>query len=84
MIRALHVTKETINKKSMSAENLLRILDEVTKIDQYMNYDFLDQLSEICSKSCEKNAEAIIQSLSDSYRELYDLLSTRIDSLNHP
>jgi len=84
VIRALHVTKETINKKSMSAENLLRILDEVTKIDQYMNYDFLDQLSEICSKSCEKNAEAIIQSLSDSYRELYDLLSTRIDSLNHP
>lgn len=84
IIRVIQVAKDTINKKSMSAENLLRILDEITKIEQYLGHDFYDKLVEICSKHSQVGQEEISRNMIDSYNELYDIISLRFDALNQP
>lgn len=83
VIRVLHVTKETINKKSMSAENLLRILDEVNKIN-FISHEFLETLVEICSEISGKDTEESLNILAENYNELFELLLKRFDALNHP
>ena len=84
IIKALQFAKDTINSKSMSAENLLRILDEITKVEQFLNHDFLDNLIQICNKTCYLQGDKIIEQVSGSYRDLFEVLSTRFDDLNLP
>jgi hypothetical protein len=68
----------------MSAENLLRILDELAKIEQYLGHEFLERLTDICGRFTGEDAKTLVAKLTDNYYELYDLLVLRFDSLNQP
>ncbi|CAI2386076.1 unnamed protein product [Moneuplotes crassus] len=84
VIKVIQTTKDTLNAKSMSAENLVRILDEITKVEQYLNHDFFDNLIMRLSIESEKTASELTEAVSGQYRELFDTLSSRFDSLNQP
>jgi hypothetical protein len=84
VIKVLQEVKEVISKKSMSAENLLRVLDEVTKIEQYLNYKFLNELTERVSEWVGIGREEVMGQLSEAFHELNHWLGARFDALNHP
>lgn len=84
IVKVIKVTKDSINKKSMSAENLLRTLDEVTKIKQYLSHDFLDNLSTRIAEECTDNLEIIQGALSDAYHDLYYSFIHRFEEISQP
>ena len=84
VIRLLYLTKETIGKKSMSAENLLRILDEVTKVEHYMSQEFLESVVEISQEMTDNQQPNAVDMLIQGYNQLFDLVSKRFNELNDP
>ena len=68
----------------MSAENLLRILDEITKIEQFFGHELYDTLIENWIKIKGGLSEEIIDALTDSYHELYELVVKRFEVLSNP
>ena len=84
VIRLLYLTKDTIGKKSMSAENLLRILDEVTKVEHYMSQEFLESVVEISQEMTDNQQPNAVDMLIQGYNQLFDLVSKRFNELNDP
>ena len=68
----------------MSAENLLRILDEITKIEQYFSHEMFDNLIEICIKIKGQISEEITAALTESFHELFENIIKRFEVLSSP
>ena len=68
----------------MSAENLLRILDEVSKIEHFISQEFFELLIDICNQMSHTEDQIEIEALNEGYHILYDLVIKRFDTLNGP